>query len=101
WGQHGDITRQVMSLVLLRHDDEPPEVSEQFSAVELWTDEVVAGIHTVRAGGEGALAQLLDLALFGDVVALGLAARFGIDPGPTPVVATSPVQDPHGDATPS
>lgn len=84
WGQHGDITRQVMSMVLLRHDDEPPQVSEQFGAVELWSDEVMAGIHTVRAAGDGALAQLLDLTLFGDVVALELAARSGIDPGPTP-----------------
>lgn len=89
WGQHGDITRQVLSLVLLRHDEEPPEVVEQFDAVEMWTDEVMAGIHTVRAGGEGALAQALDLAFFGDVVALHLAEQFGIDPGPTPVITPS------------
>ena len=36
-----------------------------------WTDEVMAGIHTVQAAGDGALAQLLDLAFFGDVVAAG------------------------------
>ncbi|MFN8017750.1 MAG: SIS domain-containing protein [Acidimicrobiales bacterium] len=87
WGQHGDITRQVTSLVLLRHDDEPPEVAEQFGLVEQWTEEVVAAIHTVRAAGEGALAQLLDLAFQGDVVAVELAALAGIDPGPTPVIA--------------
>lgn len=90
WGQHGDITRQVLSLVLLRHDDEPPAVAEQFELVETWSDEVMSAIHTVRAGGEGALAQLLDLAFVGDVVALELAARAGIDPGPTPVIAASP-----------
>jgi glucose/mannose-6-phosphate isomerase len=90
WGQHGDITRQVLSLVLLRHDEEPPAVVEQFGQVETWTDEVMAGIHTVQAAGEGALAQLLDLAFFGDVVALELAARAGIDPGPTPVITPSP-----------
>lgn len=90
WGQHGDVTRQVLSLVLLRHDEEPPEVSEQFAQVEAWTDEVMAGIHTVQAEGEGALAQLLDLVLFGDVVALELADRYGIDPGPTPVLSASP-----------
>ncbi|MEZ5204317.1 MAG: SIS domain-containing protein [Acidimicrobiales bacterium] len=90
WGQHGDITRQVLSLVLLRHDDEPPQVSEQFAQVETWTEEVVTGIHTVRAEGEGALAQLLDLALIGDVVSLEIAARAGIDPGPTPVIVPSP-----------
>lgn len=90
WGQHGDITRQVLSLVLLRHDDEPPAVVEQFGQVETWTEEVVTDIHTVRAAGEGALAQLLDLAFFGDVVSLELAALAGIDPGPTPVIAPSP-----------
>lgn len=90
WGQHGDITRQVLSLVLLRHDEEPPQLAEQFATVETWTDEVVTGIHTVAAQGDGALAQILDLALFGDVVALELAERSGIDPGPTPAIAASP-----------
>ena len=89
WGQHGDITRQVFSLVNLRHDDEAPELSEQFLAVETWTDEVMANLLTVRAAGEGPLAQLFDLALIGDVVALELAERAGIDPGPTPAIATS------------
>lgn len=90
WGQHGDITRQVLSMVLLRHDEEPPEMAEQFATVEAWTEEVMTGIHTVRAAGEGALAQVLDLGLIGDVVALELAERAGIDPGPTPVIAQSP-----------
>ncbi len=90
WGQHGDITRQVLSLVLLRHDHEPPELIEAFERVETWTQEVVTGIHTVSAAGEGPLAQLLDLALIGDLVALDLAERAGIDPGPTPVIQPSP-----------
>lgn len=94
WGQHGDITRQILSLVLLRHDDEAPEMDEQFVAVETWTDEVVAHISTVRAAGEGRLAQLLDLALIGDVVALHLADRTGIDPGPTPAIPASPAAGP-------
>ncbi len=89
WGQHGDITRQVLSLVQLRHDEEPPEVAEQFAVVETWTEEVMADIVTVQARGEGALAQLLDLALVGDVVALELAEKAGIDPGPTPVITPS------------
>ena len=80
----------MLSLVLLRHDDEPPAVAEQFASVELWTEEVMAGIHTVRAEGDGALAQILDLGLFGDMVAIELAERAGIDPGPTPTIAASP-----------
>lgn len=77
-------------MILLRHDHEPPEVSEQFGQVNTWTEEVMAGVHTVRAAGEGALAQILDLGFFGDVVALELAARAGIDPGPTPAIRFSP-----------
>ncbi|MCB1032085.1 MAG: hypothetical protein KDA95_12145, partial [Acidimicrobiales bacterium] len=93
WGQHGDITRQVLSLMLLRHDFEPPEVQEQFDLVQTWTDEVVTGIHTLQAEGEGCLAQLMDLGFYGDVVALGLARDAGIDPGPTPVISLSPSSD--------
>lgn len=100
WGQHGDITRQVLSLVLLRHDDEPPAVSEQFDLVETWSDEVMSTIQTVRASGDGALAQLLDLAFFGDVVALELAAQYGIDPGPTVVIEPSPALDAPGHEAP-
>ena len=46
----------------------------------------MADVIEVRASGEGDLAQLLDLALVGDVVALHLADHEGIDPGPVPVV---------------
>lgn len=94
WGQHGDITRQVMSLVMLRHDDEAPEIAEQFEVIDTWTDEVMASVNTVAAGGEGRLAQLLDLAFVADVVALHLAERAGIDPGPTPAIAASPAAQP-------
>jgi len=87
WGQHGDITRQIMSLVLLRHGDEHPQVARRFQEVVRWTDEVVAGVHSVEAEGEGTLAQLLDLVLYGDVVSLELAALAGVDPGPTPVIS--------------
>lgn len=90
WAQHGDITRQILSLVLLRHEHEAPEIIEQFERVVTWTDEVVTEIHTVRAAGDGPLAQILDLGLFGDLVALDLAERAGVDPGPIPAIAESP-----------
>ncbi|MGH9018784.1 MAG: SIS domain-containing protein [Acidimicrobiales bacterium] len=47
----------------------------------------MADVVEVRAGGEGDLAQLLDLILVGDFVSLHLAAQEGIDPGPVPVLA--------------
>ena len=86
WGQHGDVTRQVFTQIDLRHDFEHPTVSEQFALVDDLTLEVVAEIVRVDAEGEGALAQLLDLVLIGDVFAIELADRSGVDPGPVPAV---------------
>jgi glucose/mannose-6-phosphate isomerase len=86
WGQHGDVTRQILTLVQLRHDGEHPQVSRRFLLVEELMREVVAGIVAVRAEGDGDLAQLLDLILMGDFVSLWLAAQEGIDPGPVPVL---------------
>ena len=84
WGQHGDITRQLMTLVNFRHDEEHPQVSRRFELVSAILGEVVAGVEEVRAEGEGDTAQLLDLILQGDVCSLHLAEQEGLDPGPTP-----------------
>jgi glucose/mannose-6-phosphate isomerase len=86
WGQHGDATRQLITLVNLRHDAEHPQVSRRFELVVDVLSEVVAEVIEVRAAGEGDLAQLLDLALIGDFVSLHLADNEGIDPGPIPVL---------------
>jgi glucose/mannose-6-phosphate isomerase len=76
----------VFQLVLLRHDDEHPQESRRFDLVAGLMEEVVGDIHTVRAEGDGPLAQLLDLILFGDFVSLHLAGQEGLDPGPVPVL---------------
>jgi glucose/mannose-6-phosphate isomerase len=86
WGQHGDVTRQVFTLVNLRHDHEHPQVARRFELVSDMVREVVAGIEEVRGEGEGELAQLLDLILVGDFTSLHLAAQEGIDPGPVPAL---------------
>ncbi len=86
WGQHGDATRQLITLVNLRHDAEHPQVSRRFDLVADVLREVVADVVEVRASGEGDLAQLLDLALIGDFVSLHMAGNEGIDPGPIPVL---------------
>ncbi len=86
WGQHGDVTRQVLSLCNLRHDTEHPQVVRRFAFVADLLQEVVSDVIEVRAQGEGDLAQLLDLMLIGDFVSLHLAAREGIDPGPVPIL---------------
>ena len=59
----------------------------RFDVVSEVLDEVVAAVETVQAEGEGQLAQLLDLMLFGDFVSLHLAAQEGIDPGPIDTLA--------------
>jgi glucose/mannose-6-phosphate isomerase len=86
WGQHGDATRQLITLVMLRHDFEHPQVARRFALVAELVDEVVASIIEVHAAGDGRLAQLFDLVMLGDFVALEMAAREGIDPGPIPIL---------------
>lgn len=82
WGQHGDITRQVMTLIPLRQHDEEPLVVRRFESVLAAMDEVMAGVLAVWAEGGDALGRFLDLVLLGDFVSLHLAGREGIDPGP-------------------
>jgi glucose/mannose-6-phosphate isomerase len=86
WGQSGDVTRQVVSMVLLRRDAEDAESARMFEVVAEKVDEVMAAIVEVRAEGHDDLARFLDLALFGDVVSLHLAEREGVDPGPVPTI---------------
>ncbi len=86
WGQGGDVTRQTMSLVLLRHAGEGPRAAGLFDAVRAATDEVMADIFEVRAEGGDELSRFFDLTLFGELVSLHLAGREGVDPGPVPAV---------------
>ncbi|HLH28391.1 MAG TPA: SIS domain-containing protein, partial [Acidimicrobiales bacterium] len=86
WGQLGDATRQLITLVNLRHNAEHPQVARRFDLVTEVLREVVADVVEVRAAGEGELVQLLDLVLVGDFVSLHLAGQEGIDPGPIPVL---------------
>ncbi len=86
WGQHGDVTRQVLTLVQLRHDFEHPQVGRRFELVDDLVSEVVGAVHDVGAEGDGPLAQLFDLILQGDLVSLHLAAQAGVDPGPIPAL---------------
>ncbi len=86
FGQNGDVTRQVTTIVALRSDFEHPQVVRRFGLVEELVGEAVASVIQVRAAGSGALAQLFDLVMIGDFVSLHLAAREGIDPGPVPVL---------------
>jgi glucose/mannose-6-phosphate isomerase len=86
WGQHGDVTRQVMTVVRLRHDFEHPQVARRFDLTYDLIDEVVHAVVDIEAAGEGVLAQLFDLIIQGDFTSLHLAIENQVDPGPIPVL---------------
>jgi glucose/mannose-6-phosphate isomerase len=82
WGQHGDVTRQVFSLVELRHGFEHPQLGRRFEITRGIIDETLVQVLEVRAEGDGRLAQLLDLMYFGDWSSTYLALDQDVDPGP-------------------
>jgi glucose/mannose-6-phosphate isomerase len=82
WGQHGDVTRQILTLVELRHGFEHPQVARRFEITRELIEEAVHQVLTVEAEGEGRLAQLLDLMYVGDWVSCYLALQNDVDPGP-------------------
>jgi glucose/mannose-6-phosphate isomerase len=86
WGQGGDITRQAMTLVVLRHRGEDPGVTALYAPVRAAVEEVMADVIEVWAEGDDDLGRFFDLALLGELVSLHLAAREGVDPGPVPAV---------------
>ncbi len=86
WGQSGDVTRQIFRIIDLRHEFEHPQLADRFARTDDLLAEVVAGIDQVDAQGDGVLAQLLDLALYGELVSIHRALQEGIDPGPTPAL---------------
>ena len=86
WGQNGDMTRQVLSLVSFREPGQRAELSRRIDAVTEAVDEVMSDSISVSPEGSDALVRLFDLVMFGDFVSLHLAGREGTDPGPTPTV---------------
>ncbi len=86
WGQDGDVTRQVVTLLFLRHAGEPSGAAEAFDAVFAATEEVMADVLEVRAEGGDDLECFFDLALLGELVSLHIAGSEGVDPGPIPAV---------------
>jgi len=82
WGQHGDVTRQLVTLVELRHGLEHPRLEQRALATRELIDEALHQVLTVDAEGEGRLAQLLDLIYLGDWTSYYLALGNDVDPGP-------------------
>lgn len=82
WGQHGDVTRQLVTLVSLRHGFEHARLSERIDRTTELIEEAVQQVIEVSAEGEGRLAELLDLMYLGDWVSCYLALDNDVDPGP-------------------
>ncbi len=87
FGQHGDVTRQVFTLVELRHASEHERLAPRFDFVRGVLEECVASVLEVEAEGEGRLAQLLDLMYVGDWTSCYVALQNDVDPGPIDAVA--------------
>ena len=87
FGQHGDVTRQILTLVELRHGFEHERLEPRFAGVREQIEECVNQVIEVRSEGEGRLAQLLDLMYLGDWVSCYLALENDVDPGPIPAIA--------------
>ena len=87
WGTFDELTVPSFSAVQLRHDFEPPQVAATFDFLDDHLTDAVREVYEVRAAGEGPVAQIMDLMLFGDYVSLHLAALRGVDPGPIPAIA--------------
>jgi glucose/mannose-6-phosphate isomerase len=82
WGQHGDVTRQLFTLVELRHGLEHPRLEQRAAATRELIEEALVQILAVEAEGEGRLAQVLDLIYVGDWTSYYLALDNDVDPGP-------------------
>ncbi len=86
FGQHGDVTRQLLTLVQLEIPGEHCGIARRLGLFAEIVAEAVGDVVRVTAAGEGDLAGFFDLVAIGDVVSLHLAAREGVDPGPVPVL---------------
>jgi glucose/mannose-6-phosphate isomerase len=87
WGQHGDVTRQTLTVLVLRYPGEHPRVARRIQLVEQLMTEVVANVLDVKTDAVSDVTALFDLVLLGDFVSLHLAGAEGVDPGPVPALA--------------
>ncbi len=87
WGQHGDVTRQLISIIEVRHGFEHVELDRRFRYTRDIIVEAVHQVISVAAAGESRLAQLLDLMYLGDWVSTYLALDNDVDPGPIEAIS--------------
>lgn len=86
WARRGDVTRESLTVVMLRYPGEHPRVARRFDLVKDLVDHAVANVVEVRTDAAEGVAALFDLSMLGDFVSLHLAGSNGVDPGPVPVL---------------
>jgi len=86
YGQNGDVTRQMLTLIELRHDYEHKQVQRRFDISRELIRETLHDVIEVRAQGDTPLAQLFDLTYIGSLTSLYMALDAGVDPGPVDVI---------------
>ncbi len=86
YGQNGDVTRQMLTLLELRHDYEHKQVQRRFEITRELIRETLHDIIEVRAQGDTPLAHLVDLTYIGSLTSLYMALATGVDPGPVDVI---------------
>lgn len=86
WGQLGDITRQLVAVVAMRHIDESEAIIKRYDFLREVVSESVGGIIELYAEGDTVTARMFDLIFLGDLISLEVARIEQIDPGPVPVL---------------
>lgn len=86
YGQHGDVTRQLLTLVELRHDYEHAQTIRRFEITRELIRETLVDVLEFRAAGDNKLAQLCDTFYVASFASVYMAFDAGVDPGPVDVI---------------
>jgi len=86
FGQNGDLTRQILTLIEFRHDFEHKQVQRRFEISRELIRETLHDVVEVRAQGGTAFAQLCDLMYVGSLASVYMALKAQVDPGPVDII---------------
>ena len=87
WAAYPDLARDRVGLVWLHDPAEDPHLARRAQVSRRLVEGRVGLAGEVHAQGEGILARLFSLTVVGDLVAVALAERAGVDPVKVEVIA--------------
>ncbi len=85
WSSPAEVLGKVAVVVLFGGDESERAVRRIRATCDL-AFRKAAGVHEIRARGEGRLSRLLSLVLIGDVTSIYLACLRGVDPAPVDAI---------------